>query len=290
MSLSSLHNHNHTLSHSQFSSLELGSLSLSPTLCGSTKLSRQEMTSTAGQRVSSTPSFSHPRPSTLTKMAPPPATLQPDLSFTFPVPYLPTRIPLSPPPYRTAFIHTISTFSSPAVSPTTTTRPKHCLLATPFFPGSAPRTTLTNTSNTHGLYERPGRCSNCVCHPRPSNEAKEPFPWKPIAWNAINQAEREKSLAYSADPYVSCTSGGPSSSRDQPKASSQPSRGIFLEQWLREQARFHACDGFVNQTDFVRFEDRRDHCGYPGPRLMPLSEVSRSRRSEAFMGWTKSDE
>jgi hypothetical protein len=247
------------------------------------------MTSTAGQRVSSTSSFSHPRPSTLTTMAPPPATLQPDPSFTFPVPYLPARIPLSPPPYRTAFIHTISTFSSPAVSPTTTTRPKHCPLATPFFPGSAPPTTLTNTANPHGLYERPGRCSKCVCHPWPSNEASKPFPWKPIAWNAINQAEREKSLAYSADPYVSCTSGGPSSSRDRPNAPTQSSRDIFLEQWLREQARFHSCDDFVNQTDFVPFEDLRGRGGYPGPRQMPLSEVSRSRRSETSMGWTKSD-
>jgi hypothetical protein len=247
------------------------------------------MTSTAGQRVSPASSFSHPRPSTLTTMVPPPATLQPDPSLTFPVPYLPARMPLSPLPYRTAFIHSISTFSSPPVSPTTTTRPRHCPLATPFFPGTAPPTTSTNPTNPRELYERPGRCSNCVCHPEAYNKPNEPFPWVPIVWNASNRAEREKPLAYSADTYVSCTSGGAGKSRDQLNAPSQPSRDIFLEQWLREQARFHSCDDFVNQADFVPFEDPRGHGGYPGPRLMPLSEVSRSRSSERFMECTKSD-
>jgi hypothetical protein len=253
------------------------------------------MTSTAGQRVSSTSSFSHPHPSALTKTAPPPATLQPDPSLTFPVPYLPARIPLSPPPYRTALIRNISTFSSPAVSPTTlptTSRPRHCPLATPFVPGTAPPTILSNTGNPHGLYERPGRCSNCVCYPEASNKPNESFPWGPIVWNASTRAEREnlKSPAYSADTYVSCSSGGPSISRDRPNTCSQPSRDIFLERWLREQAKFHSCDDFINETDFVPFEDPRNHGGYPGPRQIPPSEVSRSRSSDASLGWRKSDE
>jgi hypothetical protein len=249
------------------------------------------MTPTAGQRISSSFSFSQPRPSAPTTMAPTPATLQPDPSLTFTVPYFPARILLSPPPYRSFFFHTVSTSSSPAISPTTIptiTRPRHCPLATPFLPETSPPTTSTVTPNPPELYERPGRCSKCVCHPQHFPEANASIPWGLVAWTTSNRAEKAKSLACSADTYASCTSGGPINSKDQLNAPSRPSREIFLEQWLREQARFHACDDFVNQTDYVPFEEPLGG-GFPGPRQTPSSEATGRRSSEASMEWKRSD-
>jgi hypothetical protein len=181
------------------------------------------MTPTAGHLDALSSSSSHSRPSTITTMALPPATLQPDPSFPLTVPYLPARIPLSPPPYRNVFLQAISTSSSPAVSPTAippTSRPAHCPLATPFFPGTPSTKSLTATANPQGLYERTGRCSKCVCQPRPLNEtgANAVFPWGTVSWTASNRAEKKTSLVYSAESYLSYTSISASSSKGQPNA------------------------------------------------------------------------
>jgi hypothetical protein len=234
------------------------------------------MTLTTGQPATSLASTSHSRRSTPTTTASSPATLQPDPSLTFPVPYLPARIPLSPPPYRSVsfFVNTFSTSSSPAVSPTTiptTTRLGQRPLATPFPTGPAPATNWAATTTHHELYERNGRDNNCAC-PQPFPEANTAFPWGPIAWKASNPAISTKSPAHSADTQSSYVNGSASNPNEHPNPPSQPGRDVLLEQWLRQQARFHTCDDFVNQTDFVPLEGPSGG-GCPGPRQMLQSGV-----------------
>jgi hypothetical protein len=65
----------------------------------------------------------------------------------------------------------------------------------------------------------------------------------------------------------------------------------LLEQWLRQQARFHACDDFANQTDFVPLEEPSGG-GWPGPRQMlpsgVLAALPGRQRSDGSMDWMQS--
>ena len=246
------------------------------------------MTLTAGQPVASLASTSHSRRSTPTMIPSSPATLQPEPSLTFPVPYLPARIPLSPPPYRGTFFHTMSTSSSPAISPTTvptTTRLEQRPLVTPFSTGPAPATDWSATTTQRESYERNGRDNNCA-YRRPVPEATAALPWGPIAWKASDPAVTINSPIHSDDNHFTYASSSAASSREQPNDPSQPGRNILLEQWLRQQARFHACDNFASQTDFVLFEN----C--PGPcQLLPsgvLAALPGRRMSEGSMDWMQS--
>ena len=63
------------------------------------------------------------------------------------------------------------------------------------------------------------------------------------------------------------------------------------EQWLRQQARFHACDDFASQTDFVPFEEPIGGA-CPGPRQMlpsgVLAALPGRRGSEDSVDWMQS--
>jgi hypothetical protein len=222
-----------------------------------------------------------------------PATLQPDPSLTFPVPYSPARIPLSPPPYRSVFlfVNTFSASSSPAISPTTiptATRLRQRPLATQF--PTAPATNWTATGAQHESSERNGRDNNCAC-PQPFPEANATFPWGPIVWKASNPAVTTRSPAHSADPQFSYVNGSADNSSQHPNPPSQPGRDILLEQWLHQQARFHTCDDFANQTDFVPLEEPSGG-GWPGPRQMlpsgVLAALPGRQRSDGSMDWMQS--
>jgi len=230
-------------------------------------------------------------PFKLTKITPSPANLQPDPSLVFPIPYLPARILLSPPPYRDVFAHNFSTSTSSAISPTTipTIDGPKCLfpIAAPFAHGTAQPTNLTVAGKPHGVYNKPDWSSKCSCHPQAFPEPDAVFPWTTGAWMASNPPKTAESPVRSTESYVTHMSG---SSRQD---SDIPIQQILLERWLREQARFHFCDDFADQTDFVQSEKPRGG-RYPGPRQVPPSQglaASPERRSsERSINLTENDE
>jgi len=254
------------------------------------------MTPTAGQQRSSLSTPSHSRPSAATNMAASPSTLQPNPSLVFPVPYLPVRTPLSPPPCRNVYVHTFSTVSSPAISPTTiptTTDPRYmCPLVAPSSTGRTPPANPTVAANQHGMYETKCHCNNCA-QSQPLSKPDAVFPWTTVAWETNSLAEgRRTSLAQSTDGHMSYASHMSHTNGSPRQGSNIPSQQqIYLERWLRQQASFHASDDFANPPGFVPFEEPRREGELPGPRQMLLSKVpaafSDYGSAEGDMDWTK---
>ena len=95
----------------------------------------------------------------------------------------------------------------------------------------------------------------------------------------------------SADSYMSSSSSTSSASEEESILPCQPGSGrsVFLERWLREQARFHSCD----EVDFIPLEESR-HGGHSAPRgispLESMGAIPGRQKSEGAVERARGDE